>query len=85
MSVLLDKILDNENIYKAIDNVSRNKGTCGIDGMKVDELHQYMGVHLEEIKSKMDYLPIRLMLKQRQLRHFCAFIAVLHFRRDVFC
>lgn len=35
MSVLLDKILDNENIYKAIDNVSRNKGTCGIDGVVV--------------------------------------------------
>lgn len=61
MSVLLDKILDNENIYKAIDNVSRNKGTCGIDGMKVDELHQYMGVHLEEIKSKIkarSYYPL---------------------------
>lgn len=61
MSVLLDKILDNENIYKAIDNVSRNKGTCGIDGMKVDALHQYMGVHLEEIKSKIkarSYYPL---------------------------
>lgn len=61
MSVLLEKILDNENIYKAIDNVSRNKGTCGIDGMKVDELHQYMGVHLEEIKSKIkarSYYPL---------------------------
>lgn len=61
MSVLLDRILDSENIYMAIHNVSKKKGTYGIDGMKVDELYEYMGVHFEEIKSKIkarSYYPL---------------------------
>lgn len=57
---LLEKILDDRNLYEAYKQVYKNKGTCGIDGIKVEELGRYMYEHKEEIKEqirKLQYKP----------------------------
>ncbi|MCD8455203.1 hypothetical protein LNJ08_12460 [Tenacibaculum finnmarkense genomovar ulcerans] len=35
---MIDKILEVTNLFKASRQVDRNKGACGIDGMKTTEL-----------------------------------------------
>ena len=49
---LLEKVLDDKNLYKAYKQVYKNKGASGIDGVTVDELGQYMYQHKEEIKEQ---------------------------------
>ena len=49
---LLEKVLDDKNLYKAYKQVYKNKGARGIDGVTVDELGQYMYQHKEEIKEQ---------------------------------
>lgn len=39
---LLEKIIDRNNLNQAFKRVKTNKGSHGIDGMKVDELLQYL-------------------------------------------
>ena len=48
---LLEKVLDNKNLFKAYKQVYKNKGTSGIDGITVEELGHYMYLHKEEIKE----------------------------------
>lgn len=42
---LLEQIVNRRNIYEAYKQVMRNKGSHGIDGMKVDELLPYLQEH----------------------------------------
>lgn len=49
---LIEWILQDENIDKAIEAVKRNKGAAGVDGMTVDELDAYFAEHREEIKAQ---------------------------------
>ena len=49
---LLEKILDDNNLYSAYKQVYKNKGTSGIDGITVEELEIYMNKHKEEIKEQ---------------------------------
>lgn len=49
---LLEKILDDKNLYKAYKQVYKNKGASGIDGITVEELGYYMHQHKEEIKEQ---------------------------------
>ena len=42
METLLDKILDRQNMYQALQRVYSNKGTSGIDGITVDEIDGYI-------------------------------------------
>lgn len=49
---LLEKILDDKNLYEAYKQVYRNKGASGIDRISVEELEKYMYVHKEEIKEQ---------------------------------
>ena len=51
MESLLDRILDWENIQRAMKRVCANKGASGIDGMKVEELNLYMSDHWKEIEQ----------------------------------
>ena len=51
MGSLLDRILDWENIQRAMKRVCANKGTSGVDGMKVEELNLYMSDHWKEIEQ----------------------------------
>lgn len=48
---LLDKILDNQNLFNAYKQVYANKGSAGIDGITVDEIGSYLYLHKEEIKE----------------------------------
>ena len=49
---LLEKILNDNNLYNAYKQVYRNKGTSGVDGVTVEELGVYMYKHKEEIKDQ---------------------------------
>ena len=49
---LLEKVLDNQNLYNAYKQVHKNKGASGIDKITVEELGKYMYLHKEEIKEK---------------------------------
>lgn len=47
---LIDEILSDSNIDRAILQVKRNKGVSGIDKMTVDELDEYFYKHRREIR-----------------------------------
>lgn len=49
---LLEKVLDDKNLFLAYKQVYKNKGVSGIDGVTVDELGAYMYKHKEEIKEQ---------------------------------
>lgn len=49
---LLERVLDDKNLYEAYKQVYKNKGTSGVDGITVDELGKYMYLHKEEIKEQ---------------------------------
>ena len=49
---LIEWILQDENVDKAIKSVKKNKGAYGIDKMSVEELDGYFAKHREEIKSQ---------------------------------
>jgi group II intron reverse transcriptase/maturase len=49
---LLEKVLDDKNLFRAYKQVYKNKGTSGIDGITVEELGHYMYLHKEEIKEQ---------------------------------
>lgn len=49
---LLEKVLNDNNLFKAYKQVYKNKGTSGVDGVTVDELGHYMYLHKEEIKEQ---------------------------------
>lgn len=58
---LIEWILQDENINKAIKSVKKNKGAYGIDKTSVEELDGYFAKHREEIKSQIrdgKYKPI---------------------------
>lgn len=46
---LLDKILSRENLNKAYQQVYKNKGASGVDGVTTEELFSYIKEHKEEI------------------------------------
>ena len=47
---LIDEILSDSNIDRAILQVKRNKGASGVDKMTVDELDEYFYKHRREIR-----------------------------------
>ena len=49
---LLEKILDDKNLFNAYKQVYKNKGTSGVDGITIDELGFYMFKHKEKIKDE---------------------------------
>lgn len=49
---LLEKILDDKNLYQAYEQVYKNKGACGIDNITVEQLGEYLYLHKEEIKNQ---------------------------------
>jgi len=48
---LLEKIIDRNNLNQAFKRVKSNKGSYGIDGMKVDELLQYLKENGDSIRQ----------------------------------
>ncbi len=49
---LLDDMLSEENLSPAYQQVVRNKGAEGVDGMKYTELKDYLKEHGDEIKEQ---------------------------------
>lgn len=49
---LIEWILQDSNIARAIEQVKRNRGAAGIDKMTVDEVKSYFAKHGEEIKTQ---------------------------------
>ena len=57
---LIDEILSDENLQKAINKVKENKGAPGVDKMTMKEIDQYFEGHKSEIKRsilEMKYQP----------------------------
>lgn len=48
---LIDKVLDDQNLFREYKRVYKNKGIAGIDNMTVDELGRYMYENKTEIKE----------------------------------
>ena len=49
---LIEQMLSSENLNEAFLQVKRNKGAEGIDGMKVNELSEYLKTKGDEIKEQ---------------------------------
>lgn len=49
---LIDKVLSNQNLFRAYEQVYANRGSSGVDGVTVDELGYYLYLHKEEIKEQ---------------------------------
>jgi group II intron reverse transcriptase/maturase len=48
---LLRQVLEKSNLQRAIKHVKSNKGSCGVDGMKVTELDGYFEANWPKIKA----------------------------------
>jgi len=61
---MIEKVLEVTNLYKATRQVERNKGTCGVDGMKTTALSTYIVEErsniLENIRSN-SYVPSSIL------------------------
>lgn len=51
---LIERITSSENMRQAYQQVKRNKGAPGIDGMKVEELQCYLKEHWVQLKSHLE-------------------------------
>jgi len=49
----MSDVLDRNNLLRALKQVTRNKGSAGIDGMGVEALPAYLKLHWSEIKDKL--------------------------------
>ena len=61
---MIEKVLEATNLYKATRQVERNKGACGVDGMKTTALSTYIvekrSSILENIRSN-SYVPSSIL------------------------
>ena len=51
-SMLLEEVLERNNMLLALKRVISNKGSHGVDGMKIDELRGHIKKHWDTIKAK---------------------------------
>lgn len=49
---LMEEILNKENLETAMKAVIANKGSAGVDGMKINELPKFIEEHGEEITDR---------------------------------
>jgi RNA-directed DNA polymerase len=47
---MLEAIMDRRNIEKALVQVTRNKGSAGIDGMQTDELRDFLNASYQQLR-----------------------------------
>ena len=50
---LLEKIVDYRNLKEAYEQVRRNGGSAGIDGIGVTELGEWLGKHIEQLRKEL--------------------------------
>ena len=51
--LLMERVVARENAVKALRRVRRNKGSPGIDGMRVEELEPYLHQHWQAIREQL--------------------------------
>ena len=51
-SMLIEEVLERNNMLLALKRVISNKGSHGVDGMKIDELREHIKKHWDTIKAK---------------------------------
>lgn len=59
-AMLMEEVVQEENLHRALKRVMENKGSPGIDGMTVEELPGYLKEHGPEIREQLlsgDYAP----------------------------
>ena len=57
---MIEEILHPANLMRAYRQTVRNKGSAGVDGMKVEDLYDFLQVHRERLKESIRsgvYLP----------------------------
>jgi len=57
---LIAKILQGKNLHKAYRRVVSNKGSCGVDGVEVEDLQEFLSTHQGDLVREIlaeDYLP----------------------------
>lgn len=52
-SLLMQQILDRTNLYRALKQVTRNKGAPGVDGITVEQLPEYLKHHWGNIRQQL--------------------------------
>lgn len=52
-TVMMVEVVRRENLIKALKRVCVNKGSPGVDGMRVDELKGYLKIHWPDIREKL--------------------------------
>ncbi len=58
---VMEEVVDRENLLTALRNVKRNKGAPGIDGMKVEELPEYLKREWPKLRRQLmsgEYVPL---------------------------
>src|SRR5215216_2985856 len=48
---MLEEIIQSQNVYKALEQVERNKGAGGVDNMQTDELRGYVSANWRKLKE----------------------------------
>ena len=50
---LMEKMLERNNLKRALERVESNKGAAGMDNMQVNELRPYLIAHWKHIKQEL--------------------------------
>ncbi len=50
---LIQRVLDRDNMFKALERVEKNKGAPGVDGIPVTELREFLKSHWKDIKASL--------------------------------
>jgi RNA-directed DNA polymerase len=56
---LMEKVVERENCLRALKRVRSNKGSAGIDGMRLEELPEYLRGNWERIRAELLAGPYR--------------------------
>jgi RNA-directed DNA polymerase len=51
--LLMEEVVGRANLVRALKRVRQNKGSPGIDGMRVEELSEYLREHWDEIRQRL--------------------------------
>ena len=64
---LMDEVVDETNFFKAMQRVIHNNGAPGVDGVRVEEIQNYIQDHWPNIKASLlqgRYKPLSLLRKE---------------------
>lgn len=53
MELLESQVLSRDNLIRALNQVKRNKGAAGIDGLKTEEMSEHLKIHWPDIRQQL--------------------------------